>query len=315
MNFLRHLFAPFEEKIGLFYEKACEDAGTDPAAIPLILGELSVNRQAYESEFAATVEPAQVRATWNGIASLWAFGQGVSRIARAMFEAQRGADPDGPPPELPIEGELLTGLRCLELSTRLAKHRFDHWVDWAPKPDSSAEAMPDAEGNQLFLGALGWIMRHELAHHVLKHHEGRSIFPADNKTQEFEADGLATCWLKGDRTTDAGRSFGVRPSQGEIELEQRALVTFVGLAWVAQFELGPHGESATHPDAASRLNAVANRLDLSPDSFAAEVLSYLVKVLIAPEEHWPADTEQPYAGEAATDALIRLNRYISALRG
>jgi len=45
-----------------------------------------------------------------------------------MFEAQRAANPEDLPPELPIEGELLTGTRFLELSVRLTKHRFDHWV-------------------------------------------------------------------------------------------------------------------------------------------------------------------------------------------
>jgi hypothetical protein len=45
-----------------------------------------------------------------------------------MFEAQRAANPDSPP-ELPVEGELLTGTRFSELSVLLAAHRFDHSVD------------------------------------------------------------------------------------------------------------------------------------------------------------------------------------------
>lgn len=92
-----------------------------PAELPIVLEDLSFNRGAFESEFAATPEPPQVRITWNGIASLWAFGQGAARLARAMFEAQRTASPGGPPPELPVDGELLTGIRFLELSVRLAK--------------------------------------------------------------------------------------------------------------------------------------------------------------------------------------------------
>lgn len=114
-----------------------------------------------------------------------------------MFEAQRAANPEDPPPELPVEGELLTGTRFLELSVRLAKHRFDHWVDWVPGPDALDETGPGAEGNQLFLGALGWIRRHEFAHHILNHHELRSGMPADSKAQELEADDRATTWMKG----------------------------------------------------------------------------------------------------------------------
>lgn len=289
MSCLPSLFGPFVEKIDLFYRNACADAGVDPAAIPLKLEELSFNKGAYENEFAAISEPPHVRITWNGLASLWAFGQGAARIARPMFEAQRAADMTKPPPELPIEGELATGVYLLELSIRLARSRFDHWVEWAPTPDALAATIADAEGNQLFLAALGWIVRHELAHHTLKHHACRSVLPADNKAQEFEADDRATNWMKGDLAADPAREFGVRPSPDELDLERRALAIFVGLIWVAQFELGPHGESATHPDATSRLHAVGDHLALSQDSFAFEILSYLVKVLIDPDGIWEAD--------------------------
>jgi hypothetical protein len=58
---------------------------------------LSFNGRAFESESAAVAEPPQVRVTWNGIASLWAFGQGAARVARVMFEAQRAVNPDTHP--------------------------------------------------------------------------------------------------------------------------------------------------------------------------------------------------------------------------
>ncbi len=74
MNYLHELFEPGVEKIHLFYGKACEDAGVAPGMLPIVLEELSFNRRAFESEFAATPEAPQVRITWNGIASLWAFG-------------------------------------------------------------------------------------------------------------------------------------------------------------------------------------------------------------------------------------------------
>lgn len=315
MNCLPSLFTPFVGKIDLAYRTACVDADVNPTAIPLKLEELSYNKGAYENEFAAIGAPSQVRITWNGLASLWAFSQGAARIGRKMFEAQRSADPKGPPPELPIDGELETGLCLLQLSICLAKNRFDRWVDWAPAPDALAETLSDAEGNQLFLGALGWIMRHELAHHELKHHACPSGLPSDNKARELDADDRATKWMKGALSADPARACGVRPNSDELELERRALATFIGLIWVAQFELGPHGESTTHPDAASRLHAVARQLALNQDSFAAEILSYLVKVLIDPEGYWPPDTEQAFAGDAAIDALIRLNRQISSLRG
>jgi hypothetical protein len=118
--------------------------------------------------------------------------------------------------------------------------------------------------------------------------------------------------MKGDHDAEPARSFGVRPSSAEIELERRALVMLVGMIWLAQFELGPHGKSSTHPDAVTRMNAMIVRLALAQDSFALEILSYLVKVLIEPDGHWPADPEEPYAVHAATEAMIRLSRHINA---
>jgi len=166
-----------------------------------------------------------------------------------------------------------------------------------PGPDALDETGPGAEGNQLFLGALGWIRRHEFAHHILNHHEPRSGMPADSKAQELEADDRATTWMKGGHTA---------------ELERRALVILVGVIRLAHFEVGPHGKNTTHPDAGTKLNAMIQRLALAQDSFATETLSYLVKVLIDPGGDWPADSESSYAIDAATDAMIRLNRRINA---
>jgi hypothetical protein len=96
------------------------------------------------------------------------------------------------------------------------------------------------------------------------------------------------------------------------ELERRALVILVGVIWLAQFDVGPHGKSTTHPDAVPRLNAMVQRLAPAQDSFAAEILSYPVKVLIDPDRDWRADSDSSYAIDAATDAMIRLKRRINA---
>ena len=113
--------------------------------------------------------------------------------------------------------------------------------------------------------------------------------------------------MKGGHAAEPARQFGVRPSSAEMELERCALAMLVGMIWVAQFELGPHAKSATHSDPVTRMNAMVERLALARDSFAAEILSYLVKALIDPDGHWPADPERPYA----TDAMIRLNGIVT----
>jgi hypothetical protein len=136
-----------------------------------------------------------------------------------MFEAQRTANPGDSPRELPVKGELLTGPLLLEFSVRLSKHRLDRWVDWVPTPSALSEAGSGAEGNQIFLGSLGWNMCLELAHHILNHHELRSGILADNKSQGLEADDRATAWMKGRPRGECGArirdaTFCVRDGDG-----------------------------------------------------------------------------------------------------
>ena len=84
----------------------------------------------------------------------------------------------------------------------------------------------------------------------------------------------------------------------------------MGLIWLFQFECTPHAKSMSHPDAAARIRRTVDQLDLADDSFASEIMSYAIKVLIDPEGNWPADSEKPLAKDALIDALIRLNRKI-----
>ncbi|BBK42801.1 hypothetical protein STVA_28210 [Allostella vacuolata] len=315
MSVLGRLFCPFFADIQRVYASACKDAAVDATMIPLRLEDLSDAQAAYEAEFAAFGAPAPfVRITWNGIASLWAFSQAVIRIGRPCFEAQRAADPHGAPPEIPVTGDVETGIDLVTLSVRLAKNRFDRWVEWAPVPDAQIRSDPDGSGNFLFLNALSWIVRHELAHIVLNHHAVTYTLPDDKKRAELEADAKATLWMKGLFAPSISRSAGSQPSSAEIALERRALGVMCGLLWLTQFELISHGTSPTHPDAVSRLTSVISILQLREDSFASEILCYIVKVLIDPESPWPSDAREPSASDAAIDALIRLNRFITDQR-
>ncbi|QRM36027.1 phage exclusion protein Lit family protein [Microvirga sp. VF16] len=315
MDYVEVLFSQFRPQIDALYKEICQEAQVEESTTPLAIMARSFNLKRHEAEFAAVIDPSRVWVTWNGLASLWAFSHAVIRIGREMFEAQRAADASAPPPTLPIAGEVEVGLHLFTLSLRLAKNKFDQWVDWAPLPDTSATSESERAGNELFLRALGWILRHELGHHVLNHHESRRGIPEHNKQQEFEADEFANNLIKADYSAEAGRLLGTKPKPPEIELERRALATFVGLTWVAQFELSPHGESSTHPDTASRIARTFELLALADDSFSAEMLSYVVKVLIDPEGEWPPREDSPTAADGAIEAMIRLTRHISEMRG
>jgi hypothetical protein len=138
-------------------------------------------------------------------------------------------------------------------------------------------------------------MRHERSHHVLNHHELRSGIPADSKAQELEADDRATIWMNGGHAAEPVGQFGARPSPSEMELERRALVMLVGMIWVPQFELGPHGKSATHPDGGHENERDGRASCACPGQFCGRDPVVLVKVLIDPDGHWPVDSESPYA--------------------
>lgn len=315
MSCLPQVFSTFRPVVERWYLACCDDAGVTPAEVPLKLEDLALEvPRTFRSEFAAVTPPPAVRITWNGLASLWAFSQAVVRVGRPMFEAQRTADPTAGPPQLAIGGELEEGMHLFELSSRLSRNKFDGWVDWAPVPDPDAVGA-SLGGNRTFENALGWIMRHELAHLRLNHHAVAEPLPHEAKEQEFQADAQATHWMKGSLQVDPGRALETRPSETELDLERRALGMFTGLAWVAQFELVPHGNSSTHPPVMDRIGRMIGDLRLADDSFACEMLSYVTKVLVDPEGVWPPDQEVPTAKDAAMEAMFRLSRAVAAFKG
>jgi hypothetical protein len=318
-EFLERLFSPFRTSIDEVYAGARDeveaDTGTALGHIPLSLAAISygVPRQ-HRSEFVAISPPPSVRVTWNGLASLWCFCQGALRIVRPMYEAQRRRGASDDPICLPVEGEIEVGLDLLALGIRLAENRFDQWVDWAPEPIEDTESYPDGAGNRLFLSALGWILRHELAHHAHDHHSALEV-PEESKRIELEADATATRVTLGARASDPERELGIAPGDEEKELEHRALAVMIGLMWVAQFELKPHGASVDHPDASRRIEQALRDLPVREDSFALEVLSYVAKVMVDPQGEWPPDGQAPTSLDGAIQAFIHLSRHIASLRG
>ena len=115
-------------------------------------------------------------------------------------------------------------------------------------------------GNTLFFGALGWIMRHEIAHVTLRHVVGVASIQAEN-----EADRQATEWYRRDRQADplgagAGRAAGPRP---EIELEFRAVAMGFGLDPGSRCSSLLAGRAdTTHPPTAERIYRCMELLEL-----------------------------------------------------
>jgi Peptidase U49 len=162
------------------------------------------------------------------------------------------------------------------------------------------------------LGALAWILRHEIAHVTLGH-----VFAiaSDSIVQEKQADDQAADWLRGDRIADESRPAGISPTGQELELEQRAVAIVLGTVWIASFEIRARQPSAVHPPIADRIFNTLDRMHLREDSAALEIAANCISTLIDPQGQW-STPDKPFQNslEFFQDAVCRLQRYMLDLK-
>ncbi len=303
---VRVFFQNFESAIRETFAAAIADAGDDARRLSLELNDEPFESKNWRAEFCVTPPTGPVRITWAGIGSLWACSQGAARLARRMFEGKRHRRDRLVVADDP---ELEVGLYLFELSRRLCKTDFPpqspdapKWVNWAPKPKLSPTSEDSKIGNIFFFGALGWIMRHEIAHVTLQHSVAIDSISAEN-----DADRQATEWLRGSRRADPARKLSAQPEKPELELEVCAIGLGIGLVWVAMFESVIGGSVLTHPPSAERIFRCISLLGLREDSMAAEVLADTLQAWLEPTAQW-APNGYSDAATALNDALSRLYR-------
>ena len=314
---VRPLFQSFEPLIDKRFREAKGDAGAPVANVVMQIEEEPHSRGARRAEFLVFDPAGPVRITWNGIASLWAFAQAAARLSRRMFDGKRrglrrlevGEDP-----------EIRRGLDSLELARRFLAMDVPahaaapvHWPKWAPQIDPEPpENSDDATGNRFFLGAFDFILRHELAHVFLDHANRAKSKGLTTRASETEADLQAARWLRASLRSDQERSAGAKPDTSELQLEWRAMSIGLGLIWVALFEANQAERNREYPPVCDRLFACLVELGLREDSIAAEILSDIIQVWIAPQEKWMPDGGYPTAQDALNDAVFRLHRHLAA---
>jgi hypothetical protein len=307
------LFQQFEPAIRERFRRALEDAGDGARDIQLQMHEES-QHPGFRSEFAADPEDLAVRVTWNGIASLWASCQGFARIARLMQEGILQGNK-----QIQSQPNTEAGIGLLLLTTSMWFNTNDlpadgkrHWVHGVPAPSAQPRDQDSINGYYLFLGSLGWILRHEIAHITLCH-----VFtiPSEAIVQERQADDQAADWLRGDRTTDEARPAGGAPTGQEIELEQRALAIVLGAVWIASFEIRGRQPSPVHPPISDRIYNTLDRMQLREDSAALGAAANCIQALIDPQGEW-ATPDKPFQNslEFLQEAVRRLQHYMLALR-
>jgi hypothetical protein len=310
--FLKQQFAEFEDAIGGAFTAALAEAGMRRTDAYLFLAQKSSRTGQFVADFSARMPPGAVHISWNGIASLWACAQAVARLSRRLFEARRARKDLV---DVASDPEIRIGLDLYELSRRLAKSEFTNWVHWAPPVEWNTASPDTSFGNRLFLGSIGWIIRHELAHLALDHHYKVNQHEIPELAAEEEADAQATDWLKGHYKVDEIRLPGDKPGKEELVLEMRAVVAGVGLLWIALFEESFRIRDKAHPPPAERFMSCFDRFRLAEDSFAAQVFGDCVKTLVDPQGDWgrPPSAEEATAKASLVRSLIHLHRYLNEI--
>jgi hypothetical protein len=144
--------------------------------------------------------------------------------------------------------------------------------------------------NNIFFGALAWILLHEIAHVHLKH---EVLIPIDQRVrQEFDADDFATRWVLKEAGQGLAREF-------------RTLMVCVALAWLFLNE-DTIGVGVDHPPAFARFRDAIAHFDVGARSVALENAFYLFKAVFAPALEPPAFDTSKEAFEWIRDRLDEL---------
>lgn len=301
-------FADFENGIREIFERAKAEAGDAAQHIRLELTDQARGLGQARADIYALPD-GTVRITWCAIATLWAATRSAAQI---LIRAEAGRKGGKERLALPEDPALRVAMDLFILCRRLYLDDFPQakWVEWAPKPQVSPRDSDAQAGNNLFEGALAWMIRHEIAHFVCRHNEREKSEALTTAAMEREADRQATEWFRRGLRADPTREPGTRPGKDERELEFRGLAMGLGLIWVAMFEASIAQRNAGYPPPADRLYTCLNQLSLREDSAAAQWLAEIIHAWIDPEGNWAAAEGHKDAQAFFSEAVYRLQRYI-----
>ena len=251
---------------------------------------VEMRRSDLASFFAAVVEDRHLYVSPSGLGGIWCLAHAAFHVSDAGAWLASHSE--------------LRGAGSVDVGRLWAELRLGDYVDYArrlmgedePWPESLD--MPDVKAplrtepglvTNLALGAVSWIMLHELGH-ITKNHT--KLFGRDLMVrQEWDADNFATQWA-------------LKTAAGE-EREFRALAIVVALAWLFVFEQAKRG-GGDHPSAILRFREATSQFDLGDDSVALERSVYLLKAIFDPAGPMPGDMAPVAAFDWMTDRLEAL---------
>lgn len=241
-------------------------------------GDWTLNPRASKADFWAVPDDKAVYLTWAGLGSLWCVAFVAYSIIDAASAASRAAGLKGAA-AINI-GQLWHDLNLqgyVDYAKLLIKKDWP-WPPGLELPDADAPlSSPQGRLNNLFYGALSWILLHEIGHAHLEHIPYLSA--PDMVRQEVQADDFATDWV----LNEAGAG---------LEREFRVLMVITALAWLFLFEQSG-GQDTQHPPAIRRFAAAARSFNLGDRSVAYENGYYLLKALFDPQGSVPPKRPTP----------------------
>jgi len=213
-----------------------------------------------------------VTLSFAGMASVWCLAYVAYHIVDIGSRAQRA-------PKIPGQTVIDIGLEYSKLNLNeyldyaQALFKADQpWCSVLTQPNVAAcPASEDERINNVFYGALSWILLHEVGH---VHHEHLELIPADQRVrQEYQADNFATTWV----LDQAGNG---------LQLEFRVLMISVALTWLFLSERAV-GKGQNHPSAVLRFREATNLFETGARSVEIEYASYLFKAVLDPTTDTP----------------------------
>lgn len=254
-----------------------------------------IKRSDQPAQFFAIPADKAIYLTGAGQASLWCLSYVAFHVMDFASRLQRAVDYDK---DACMDiGQYFAALHLGEYIAfaRSLVHADLPWPSNLKTPaNAPSEDSLEWRINNVYLGALSWILLHEIGH---VHHGDQKFVPSSVALrQEHGADAFATEWI----LDNAGQG---------LQREFRLLMTAVALTWLFMCELEKKGLGTTHPRTILRFREVVAHFEAGERSAGYENATYLFKAVLDPTTVPPAHRTPREAFEWMS---VRLEELFSA---